>query len=210
MTRLGLAVIVAGAGPLTSCSLVSGNISLTVRQTDLSPKSAPKDFKTIEIEIVNSGSGVARGIVILPDSTPGSVAGYTLDGYGGIHPFGGALGISSFAYWLGWDIARGITLSPNASKTNPAGWTLDGYGGVHQFGGAPAITNFAYWNGWDIARGIISWTGSGKGGWVLEGYGGIHPFGDAPSIAPFAYWLGWDIAVSASGPSSNTGSRRRT
>jgi len=70
MTRLGLAVIVAGAGPLTSCSLVSGNISLTVRQTDLSPKSAPKDFKTIEIEIVNSGSGVARGIVIrdaLPD-----------------------------------------------------------------------------------------------------------------------------------------------
>jgi len=156
------------------------------------------------------GWDIARGIVILPDSTPGSVAGYTLDGYGGIHPFGGALGISSFAYWLGWDIARGITLSPNASKTNPAGWTLDGYGGVHQFGGAPAITNFAYWNGWDIARGIISWTGSGKGGWVLEGYGGIHPFGDAPSIAPFAYWLGWDIAVSASGPSSNTGSRRRT
>ena len=69
-TRLGLAVIAVGAGPLTSCSLVPGDIRLTVRQTDLSPKSAPKDFKTIEIKIDNSGPGVARGIVIrdaLPD-----------------------------------------------------------------------------------------------------------------------------------------------
>jgi uncharacterized repeat protein (TIGR01451 family) len=66
---LGLAVLTLG-GPLTSCSFVSGNINLTVRQTDLSPKSAPKEFKTIEIEIDNTGSGVARGIVIrdaLPD-----------------------------------------------------------------------------------------------------------------------------------------------
>lgn len=69
-TRLGLVVVATGAGPLTACSLVAGNISLTVRQTDLSPKSAPKDFKTIEIEVRNSGSGIARGIIIrdaLPD-----------------------------------------------------------------------------------------------------------------------------------------------
>jgi outer membrane protein assembly factor BamB len=155
------------------------------------------------------GWDIARGLVILPDSTPGSVAGYSMDGYGGVHPFGGAPAVTGFAYWGGWDIARGITMSPNASKTNPAGWTLDGYGGVHPFGSAPMISNFAYW-GWDIARGIVAWTGSGGGGWVMEGYGGIHPFGNAPAVAPFAYWPGWDIAVSMGGPSSSTGSRRRT
>lgn len=140
---------------------------------------------------------------------PDRVAGYTLDGYGGVHAFGGATPINNEASWPGWDIARGITLSPNASKTNPAGWTLDGFGGVHPFGTGAAIPNFADW-GWDIARGIVAWTGSGNGGWVLEGFGGIHPFGNAPAVAPFAYWPGWDIAVSAAGSGSGTGSRRRT
>jgi uncharacterized repeat protein (TIGR01451 family) len=58
---------------LTSCSFIPGEIDLVVKQTDLSPKSGPKDFKTIEIEVRNSGSGVARGIV-LKDTLP---AGFT-------------------------------------------------------------------------------------------------------------------------------------
>jgi uncharacterized repeat protein (TIGR01451 family) len=50
--------------PLASCSFLPGSIVLTVKQTDRSPHSAPKEFKVIRIEVANSGSGVARGIVI--------------------------------------------------------------------------------------------------------------------------------------------------
>jgi uncharacterized repeat protein (TIGR01451 family) len=57
-------VLILGGVPLSSCSFITGDINLVVKQTDLSPKSGPKDFKTIEIEIDNSGSGVARGIVV--------------------------------------------------------------------------------------------------------------------------------------------------
>jgi len=59
-----VAVLILGGAPLSSCSFNPGDINLVVKQTDLSPKSGPKDFKTIEIEIDNSGSGVARGIVV--------------------------------------------------------------------------------------------------------------------------------------------------
>jgi uncharacterized repeat protein (TIGR01451 family) len=59
-----VAVLILGSAPLSSCSFIPGAINLVVKQTDLSPKSGPKDFKTIEIEIDNSGSGVARGIVV--------------------------------------------------------------------------------------------------------------------------------------------------
>jgi uncharacterized repeat protein (TIGR01451 family) len=50
--------------PLASCSVVPGSLILTVTQKDLTTRSAPKEFKDIQIEVANSGSGVARGIVI--------------------------------------------------------------------------------------------------------------------------------------------------
>ena len=77
-------------------------------------------------------------------------SGYTLDAYGGIHPFGGAPARSTDAYWPGWDIARGIALRADGTS----GYTLDGFGGIHPFGGAPAVAAGTYWPGWDIARGI--------------------------------------------------------
>jgi hypothetical protein len=40
---------------------------------------------------------------------PGSAtAGYTLDGWGGLHPFGGAPELANTPYWRGWDIAKSI------------------------------------------------------------------------------------------------------
>ena len=51
------------------------------------------------------GWDIARGIWMLPGSAS---AGYTLDGWGGLHPFGGAPAIKSSAYWPGWDIAKGV------------------------------------------------------------------------------------------------------
>ena len=109
-------------------------------------------------------------------------SGYTLDAYGGIHPFGGAPARSTDAYWPGWDIARGIALRADGTS----GYTLDGFGGIHPFGGAPAVAAGTYWPGWDIARGIAL-RADGISGWVLDGWGGVHPFGGAPSLAPRVY-----------------------
>jgi hypothetical protein len=51
-----------------------------------------------------SGWDIARGMWLLPGSAS---AGYTLDGWGGLHPFGGAPAVGS-AYWPGRDIAKSI------------------------------------------------------------------------------------------------------
>jgi len=99
------------------------------------------------------GWNIARDLVLEPGN--GGHSGYTLDGWGGVHPFhvngdGSVMpGNVSSAYWPGWDIARGMFLLPGSAS---AGYTLDGWGGLHPFGGAPAITNQSYWPGWDIAK----------------------------------------------------------
>src|ERR1035437_2364939 len=116
---------------------------------------------------------------------------YVLDGWGGLHPFGGAPAVSGTAYWQGWDIARGIALDPCAGQSG--GYVLDGWGGLHPFGSAPAGSGTAYWQGWDIARGIVLQS-TGQGGYVLDGWGGLNPFGGAPAVSGTASWHGWDIA----------------
>ena len=65
MRRLALLVAIAALLPaLPACSLVQAPISLTVIQQDESPKSAPKDFKTILITVKNPTAGIARGVTI--------------------------------------------------------------------------------------------------------------------------------------------------
>jgi murein DD-endopeptidase MepM/ murein hydrolase activator NlpD len=88
---------------------------------------------------------IARDIVLTPGSTAANVSGVTLDGFGGLHPFGTAGPARAGAYWNGWDIARAIRLSPSSTAAQPQGWVLDGWGGLHQFGGAPAIPTGGYW-----------------------------------------------------------------
>jgi hypothetical protein len=48
------------------------------------------------------GWDIARGLFFLPGSAS---AGYTLDGYGGPHPFGGAPDIPNHPYW-GADLGK--------------------------------------------------------------------------------------------------------
>jgi len=136
---------------------------------------------------------IARQIVLCPSNNS---IGYELDGYGGIHPLGGAAAITRQAYWSGWDIARSIVLRADCQS----GYTLDGWGGVHPFASnnvalpaTPHITG--YWSGWDIARWMdyIGPVGGVDSGYVLDGYGGIHPWGNAPTVTNYSYW-GWDIA----------------
>ncbi|MDQ6855771.1 MAG: C39 family peptidase [Candidatus Dormibacteraeota bacterium] len=127
-------------------------------------------------------------------SQPGGVI---LDGYGGLHVFGGAsVNTNSAPYWTGWDIARAAAVRSDGS----GGWTLDGWGGIHAWGTAPAITTPGYWTGWDIARDMVMTSrGSdgvidGRQGYVLDGFGGVHPWGGAPTLT--GPYPGTDVARS--------------
>lgn len=75
---------------------------------------------------------------------------YVLDGYGGVHPGGGAQALTLPTPYFGWDIARDMELI----QIGNGYYILDGYGGIHAGGPAPAISpETPYW-GWDVARDI--------------------------------------------------------
>ena len=143
--------------------------------------------------------GLGRGVAAAPLG-----GGYELDGFGGVHPFGGAPALAASAYWSGWDIARGIALDSSGG----GGVVLDGFGGLHPFGAAQTPSGLsASWPGWDIARGIVLTSNSTLAhprGYVLDAFGGVHPFGGAPNVATTAYWPGWAIvrgfALDPAGP----------
>jgi uncharacterized protein YvpB len=123
--------------------------------------------------------------------------GATLDGWGGIHPFGGlALDTSGAPYWKGRDMARSLALREDGS----GGWVLDANGGIHAFGAATAVASPVSWPDWDIARAIVVTSRGadglldGRQGYVLDGFGGVHPWGGAPVLPTSVYWQGWDIA----------------
>src|SRR5439155_13659515 len=116
------------------------------------------------------GWGIARAGALLGDAS----GGYRLDGYGGLHPFGGGPAPAGAAYF-GWDIAKDVVLLPGSSANHAAGYVLDGWGGLHQFGGAPAVNGAAYWAGWSIAK-RVRLLPDGSGGYVLDGWGGLHGF----------------------------------
>jgi spore germination protein YaaH len=87
------------------------------------------------------GWDIARSVVLLPGSTYTNYRGYVLDGWGGIHPFGGAPAVTGGPYWPSWDIARGLVMLPGSSS---AGYVIDGYAGMHPFGGAPYVMSLLY------------------------------------------------------------------
>jgi uncharacterized protein YvpB len=118
-----------------------------------------------------------------PVAQPG---GLVLDGWGGLHPFGGAsINTANSPYWQGWDIARAVAVRPDGS----GGWTLDGFGGIHAWGSAQPVATPGYWPGWDIARDVVMTSRDadgqvdGRQGYLLDGFGVIHPWGGAPPLS---------------------------
>jgi len=130
------------------------------------------------------GWDIARTVVANP-SGPG---GWTLDGWGGVHAWGGAPETGTSPLWRGWAIARDVALDASGR-----GYVLDGWGGLHPVGGAPQVRVGPYWSGWDIARAVVV-NPAGPGGWILDGWGAVQPFGGARALRYTAYWRGWDIA----------------
>jgi hypothetical protein len=154
-------------------------------------------------EWIQSGTATTALHTAVALITNDGASGYTLDGYGGLHPFGNAPAISSPSpTWPNWDIARGIAIAPNSTSTSVTGYVLDGWGGIHPFAAGaasapPPVRDGPYWPGWDIARGIVLSTPTS--GYVLDGWGGIHPFAtgstpDPAGVSATAYWPNWDIA----------------
>jgi hypothetical protein len=102
------------------------------------------------------GWNIANDIALAPGSTRTNVAGVTLDGFGGVHPFGNSGAVAGqSAYWANWNIARAVRYAQDSTMANPRGWTMDGWGGLHPFGGAPALPSGGYWPNWDIATQFI-------------------------------------------------------
>ncbi len=123
---------------------------------------------------------IARDVEVVPSGA----GGYTLDGFGGLHPFGFAASYAG-AYWPGWDVARDLVL-----RAEGGGWVLDAFGGVHAFGGAPPLPAGPYWPGWDVARKLVRFD---AGWYVMDAWGGLHGLGSAPRVEG-PYWPGWQIA----------------
>ncbi len=126
----------------------------------------------------------------LPPAVPGN-GGVVLDGFGGLHPFGGYhLDTAGAPYWSGFNIARALQLMPGGA----GGWVLDGYGGIHAFGAAPPIASPTYMPGVDLARDLVVYQrDGGEAGYVLLGTGQLLPFGGAPALSGYPVW-NFDIA----------------
>jgi len=140
-----------------------------------------------------------------------SGGGYTLDGFGGVHPIGDSPQVATTGYWPGWNIARAIAIDPCVSSGQVAGWVMDGFGGLHPFAasGTPmpaAPATSGYWPGWSIANDFVAFciTVSGvqhAAGCVLDGFGGLHAWADSGAVlgdvpcSGSGYWPGWDIAT---------------
>jgi hypothetical protein len=76
-----------------------------------------------------------------------------LDGWGGLHAFGGAPDVTVSGYWSNWDIARGVVFGKGG------GFVVDGWGGVHPFwtSGSASVASppiSASWAGQDLTKGI--------------------------------------------------------
>ena len=93
------------------------------------------------------GFNIIRDFVVTDNG-----GGYSLDGYGGIHPLGNAPKLASFVhdgiYFGGWDICRALVLTSDQTGA----YVLDGYGGMHPIGTAPGVTVTGYYKGSDITH----------------------------------------------------------
>jgi uncharacterized protein YvpB len=98
------------------------------------------------------GWDIARALVITSHDVHGnlgaaigesgpSVAGYELDGWGGVHAFGGAPRLDTPSYWPGWDIATGLDVHLDTGGIPDGLLVLDGWGGLHYSGNYQPVAN---------------------------------------------------------------------
>lgn len=100
------------------------------------PPPPPVDPEVLDVE-----HGMAVDVIVNPNDHN---SGYTLDRWGGVHPFGAAKPFPNVGYWPGLDAARRIVVT---DWSKPAGYVMDLDGGLHAFGGNVTPPGAAYWKG---------------------------------------------------------------
>jgi uncharacterized protein YvpB len=116
--------------------------------------------------------------------------GYLMDGWGGLHPWGGAPALTGYPFTPYQDVARGLEIHYAANGTPDGGWEMDRGGTITAFGAASplAIT------GLPASPVMQQLHATAGGGYALAKWGSITTYG---SISPYwlAYgdWGGWDI-----------------
>ena len=151
---------------------------------------------------VLSGSSNDNWATYLQDVDAHVAGGYTVDAYGGVHPYGDAPYEAAATVYPGFNIIRGEVLDA-CDPSGHSGWTVDAYGGMHQFGAAPYLTVYGgYYPGWDIIRGAVAYCEEGHAvGYTVDAYGGMHPFSDDPGgVEPpypqiTGYWPGQELTA---------------
>lgn len=141
--------------------------------------------------------------------------GIALDGYGTLHPFGGApLAPRPLNRWGDPSIGRKLVVDWGTSglDSEVRAYTLDYAGGIHPdyaalpISTAPGVARPPYWPGNDVARDLVitKWTGT-PSGYTLDLYGAPHQWGDAERAFGGPYQPGADrarelIIISADDP----------
>lgn len=183
----------AGSLPPAAPGALSGSVSADGRLDGASGYSVSSTGQVAAFGDATPASATTGGLARRDIALIAEPAGYVLDGYGGMHPFGGAPDPIGTGYWSGWDIARRVLV-----RSDGRGYVLDGYGGMHPFGvtgvGPPAGPSGGPYFGFDIAQDAVLLPGQDSAGYVLDGWGGLHAFGGAPPARGTGYWSGWNIA----------------
>lgn len=145
------------------------------------------------------GWDIVRGVA-LQHNGPG---GYVLDGWGGLHAFGGAPPLPVGRYAGGFDWAHGLALRGD----DAGGFVVDSISDTYDFGTQDTFTLVCDYSWvWGVPiRGVAydpaplmfgSFPNYDTNGADIDGWGGIHRLCGSEQIftAGAPYWPGWDIA----------------
>lgn len=118
--------------------------------------------------------------------------GVVLDGYGTLHPFGGAPTPPRSANRWNVLVARKLQMDWASMKA----YTLDYSGGIHpDYNAGPVAAGAPYWAGQDIARDFVITNWTNGGGYTLDWWGGVHQYGSGvPAAFGGPYRPGGNVA----------------
>ena len=124
------------------------------------------------------------------DGFPDGRQGYLLDGFGGLHQWGGAPVLAGLPYTPNQDIWRGAEIHFDASGVPDGGWEMDRTGRVVAFGAAPALSVSLPTAPIHQQLHLV-----GSGGYVVDKWGIVTAFGTglSPNWNGYTDWGGRDI-----------------
>lgn len=178
-------------------ALLDGNVVFSATEGDATYTSG---YTLVQVDVSAFADGASH-LLRIDGTTTGSpdlsnfsvddvsievcVAGYVLDGFGGVHTVGSAAVMSPATPYFGFDVARDLELASTGF------YVLDGFGGIHAGGGASPMSPATPYFGFDIAKDIEL---ASTGFHVLDGFGGLHAGGGASPLSPATTYFGFDIA----------------